>query len=59
MCKKKFPFTERAEFTAHTETPHPHECEICDATFVKASRLREHIEERHARYRIRIFSDQF
>ena len=49
MCKKKFGSNEQNLYAEHIQTPHTHECETCESTFIKANKLKEHIEERHGR----------
>ena len=49
MCRKKFGAKEQKTYTEHVETPHPHECEHCDSSFIKQVKLREHVEDKHSR----------
>lgn len=48
-CKKRFVAGEKKLFTEHVETPHTLECEQCECTFIKAIKLKEHVEEKHGR----------
>jgi len=45
LCKKRFGSVELHK--QHEEVAHTYACELCDAVFIKGSKLKEHIEERH------------
>ena len=45
FCGKKFELLD--QFMDHENTAHKYNCEYCDMTFIKSSRLRDHVKEQH------------